>query len=147
MPVRDADPGDLADIAAMVQEHAAHEGAAGHCHFDERSGGAALFGASPTLRALVAFPEGRPEVRAGCTLWFPTFSSWAATRGAWVEDLYVRPQYRRGGLGREMLSTLRAATPGRIEWDVHVTNEAARQFYVRLGADPVLGWTKFRWLP
>lgn len=31
--------------------------------------------------------------------------------------------------------------------DVHVTNDAARQFYVRLGAEPVTEWTKFRWLP
>lgn len=131
----------------MVREHAAHEGAADRCHFDEQSAGPALFGESPTLRALIAFTETEPEVSAGCTLWYPTFSSWAATRGAWVEDIFVRPRYRRNGLGREMLEVLRSMVDGRIEWDVHVTNEAARKFYVRLGAEPVTEWTKFRWLP
>ncbi|HTX63203.1 MAG TPA: GNAT family N-acetyltransferase [Acidimicrobiales bacterium] len=147
MPVREAGPADVAEIAVMVREHAEHEGAADLCRFDERSGGEALFGPTATLRALIAFPGGEPQVTAGCTLWYPTFSSWAATRGAWVEDLYVRPRYRRNGLGREMLLALRTATPGRIEWDVHVSNEAARQFYLRLGALAVTEWTKFRWSP
>jgi GNAT superfamily N-acetyltransferase len=147
MPVREATPTDVAAITTMVREHAAHEQAADKCHFDESSGGAALFGESSILRALVAFPEEGPQIVAGCTLWYPTFSSWAATRGAWVEDLYVRPRYRRHGLGREMLTVLRAMVEGRIEWDVHLANEAARQFYVRLGAEPVTEWTKFRWQP
>jgi GNAT superfamily N-acetyltransferase len=146
VPLREATPGDVTEIAAMVREHAAHEQATDQCHFDERSGGAALFGESSTLRALIAYPEDDPEVCAGCLLWYPTFSSWAATRGAWVEDLYVRPQYRHMGLGREMLAALRSTVEGRIEWDVYVTNDAARQFYVRLGAEPVTEWTKFRWL-
>lgn len=147
MPVRDGTPSDLAEIAAMVREHAAHEDASDRCFFDERSGGPALFGDAPTLRALVAFPEAEPEVAAGCLLWYPTFSSWAALRGAWVEDLYVRPRFRRLGLGREMLTELGSRVDGRVEWDVHVTNEAARGFYLRMGAEPVTEWTKFRWLP
>ena len=147
VPVREATPEDVAEITAMVREHAAYEQAADRCHFDERSGGSALFGELSTLRALIVFPEAEPEIAAGCTLWYPTFSSWAATGGAWVEDLYVRPQYRRHGFGREMLRVLRTMVEGRIEWDVHVTNDAARRFYLRLGAEPVTEWMKFRWLP
>lgn len=147
VPVREASPADVREIAAMVREHAAHEDASHQCHFDERSGGAALFGTSPTLRALIAFPRDQPRIRAGCTLWYPTFSSWAATNGAWVEDIYVRPEHRGRGMGREMLLTLRGMVEGRIEWDVHTTNEPARQFYLHLGAEPVHEWTKFRWIP
>ncbi len=146
MPVRDARPGDVAEIAAMVREHAAHEGALEQCRFDAGAGRAALFGPSPTLRALVAHLEGEAERPAGFALWYPTFSSWAATAGIWLEDLYVRPEHRRSGLGRELLAALRAATPGRIEWDVKHGNDDAAAFYRRLGAAPVEGWTKYRWV-
>ncbi len=147
MPVREATPADVTAIVAMVRAHVAEEPVAARCELDELSCGAALFGESASLRALVAFPEAEPEMSAGCTLWWPTFSSWAATHGAWVEDLYVRPQYRRLGLATEMLRSLRAMVDGRIEWDVYITNHAAQQLYVRLGAGPVAEWTKYRWLP
>lgn len=145
MPVREATASDVEEITAMVLEHAAHEGSPEACHFDPRSGGDALFGESAVLRALIAFVQTDPRTHAGCLLWYPTFSSWAAVGGAWVEDLFVRPRFRRNGLGREMLFALRAMVEGRIEWDVHVANEAARQFYERLGARPVTEWTKYRW--
>lgn len=145
MAVREARVSDAAEIAAMVREHAAHEGALEHCHFDERAARAALFGDAPTLRAFVAFTEDDPDVSVGCMLWYATYSSWAAVPGAWVEDLYVRPAYRRTGLGRQLLDALRARVEGRVEWDVHVTNDDASQFYRRLGAVPVTDWTKFRW--
>ncbi len=145
MAVREARVSDAAEIAAMVREHAAHEGALERCSFDERAARAALFCDAPTLRALIASSEEDPDVPAGCMLWYPTYSSWAALPGAWVEDLYVRPAYRRSGLGRQLLDALRAMVEGRVEWDVHVTNDAATQFYRRLGAVPVTEWTKYRW--
>lgn len=131
----------------MVREHAAHEQAADRCHFDVGSGGDALFGHAPVVRAWLAFPDDDPQISAGCMLWYPTFSSWEATHGAWVEDLYVRPAFRRHGLGSELLQVLRATVEGRIEWDVGVTNDAARQFYLSLGAAPETDWMKFRWSP
>ena len=146
MAVREATVLDAGEIAAMVREHAVHEGALERCRFDEPAARAALFGDTSTLRALIAFSEEDPSASAGCMLWYPTYSSWAALPGAWVEDLYVRPAHRGSGLGRELLEALRATVEGRVEWDVHVTNGAARQFYLRLGAEPVTEWTKFRWL-
>ena len=145
MAVREARVSDVGEIAAMVREHAAHEGALERCSFDERAAREALFGDAPALRAFVAFSEDAPDLSAGCMLWYPTYSSWGALPGAWVEDLYVRPAYRRSGLGRQLLDALRAMVDGRVEWDVHVTNDAAAQFYRRLGAVPVTEWTKFRW--
>lgn len=145
MAVRDARPDDVAAVATMVLEHAEHENSAHLCHFDEQRGAEALFGPQPTLCCLIAFPKESPEVIAGFTLWYPTFSSWAGTSGIWVEDIYVRPEHRRHGFGREMLDRLREMTSGRIEWDVHRDNQSAREFYFRLGAEPVEEWTKFRW--
>lgn len=145
MPVREADEADLDEVTAMVLEHAAHENASDRCRFNAEEAGGALFGKDRVLRALIAVPESDRTVAAGCALWYTTFSSWASTRGIWVEDLYVRPAYRGTGLGRELLMALRQMTGGRIEWDVHVTNAEARRLYERLGAEPVTEWTKFRW--
>lgn len=97
------------------------------------------------MRAFVAFTEGDPSISTGCMLWYATYSSWTAVCGAWVEELYVRPSYRSSGLGRVLLEALRATVEGRVEWNVHVTNGAARQFYLRLDAEPQTEWTKFWW--
>jgi GNAT superfamily N-acetyltransferase len=145
VPVREAEPSDVEEITTMVLEHAEHESAAHLCLFNAPGAAAALFGERPVLRALIAYPHGEPETAAGLALWYPTFSSWAATHGIWVEDLYVRPAYRRHGLGRELLGALRDMTAGRVEWDVHVSNGEARGFYEALGAEAVTEWTKFRW--
>lgn len=146
MPVREAVPADTAAIAEMVREHAAHEGGLEQCRFDEARGRSALFGDEPVLRALVAHPDGAPGTAAGCALWYPTYSSWAAEPGIWLEDLYVKPAHRRLGLGRELLTALRARTAGRIEWDVHHDNADAPRFYLSLGAAPVPEWVRYRWL-
>lgn len=144
MPVREALPVDLAAVTEMVLEHAAGEGAAELCHFNAKEAGAAMFATAPTLHALVAHREG-DTTPAGVALWYPTFSSWAGRPGIWLEDLFVRSEHRRLGLAREMLSALRSATDGRVEWDVKDANEAARLFYESLGAVAVGGWARYRW--
>ncbi|HET9092295.1 MAG TPA: GNAT family N-acetyltransferase [Acidimicrobiales bacterium] len=145
MAIREAAPADLGEITAMVLEHAAHEESLHLCRFNEPDAHDALFGPDPVLRALIAAPDDAPEEVAGFALWYPTFSSWASTRGIWLEDLYVKPAFRRLGLGRALLEALRAATSGRVEWDVLDGNEGAHLFYLSLGAAPVSGWTKYRW--
>lgn len=145
MSVREASEADMDAIVEMVHEHAAHENSAGLCHFGGMAARDALFGEEPVLGALIAFPPDEVEVQAGVVLFYPTFSSWAGSRGLWIEDLYVRPAYRRLGLGRELLVALRRQTTGRLEWDVMDGNEGARAFYESLGAVQVEGWSKFRW--
>lgn len=145
MTVRPARRDDVDEITAMVLEHAAFEGASHRCHFEKEGAAAALFGDEAILHALVAHPGDEPGLVAGFALWYPTFSSWAGTAGIWLEDLFVRPDYRRLGLGRELLEDLRGRTRGRLEWDVLDGNEGAWRFYESLGAAPVEGWTRFRW--
>jgi GNAT superfamily N-acetyltransferase len=144
MPVRTAEPSDFDEICDMLLAHAAHEGGEMTLHRAELF--ETLFGSRPVGRALIASPADSPAA-AGCALWYPTFSTWASRRGIWLEDLYVRPEYRRHGLGRELLDALRSKTTGRVEWDVSHGNEAAEAFYQSLGAIPVGGWTRYRWAP
>jgi GNAT superfamily N-acetyltransferase len=147
VPIRDARPADVPDIHALMVEHAAHEGAADQIALTPEGLARSLFGPESTVRALIAEPAGEPGVVAGTALWYPTFSTWAGRSGIWLEDLYLRPRYRRHGLGRALLADLRSRTDGRVEWDVLRGNDDAAAFYRSLGAVAVEQWTRYRWLP
>ncbi len=147
MPVRDAVEADLDEICAMVRELAAFEGAGDEVTLDVEDLRRHLFGPQPAARVLVAHPAGGPGTVAGMALWFPTYSTWLGRPGVWLEDLFIRPAHRRSGLARELLDVLAATTEGRVEWSVLDWNLGAIAFYERLGARPVDGWTRYRWLP
>lgn len=104
----------------------------------------ALFGERPAAQALIAERAGRP---AGYALFFPTFSSFMATRGIWLEDLFVLPEQRGAGVGRALLAAVAACVPeagGRLEWAALDWNELALGFYRGIGARPMDGWTSLR---
>ncbi|WP_067479433.1 GNAT family N-acetyltransferase [Actinomadura hibisca] len=145
MPVRPAEPADFDEICVLLLDHAAHEGAADRMRLRLRETYDALFGDAPVVRGHIAVPPDAHGTVAGIALWYPTFSSWETRSGIWLEDLYIKPEYRRYGLGRELLATLRELTEGRLEWDVAHGNDGAERFYRSLGAEPVGGWTRYRW--
>jgi GNAT superfamily N-acetyltransferase len=110
----------------------------------ERQIGEALFGERPAAEALIAERASDP---AGYALYFPTFSSFLATRGIWLEDLFVLPEHRRAGVGRALLAAVAARVPdgaGRLEWCALDWNELALGFYRALGARSMDGWTTLR---
>ncbi len=85
---------------------------------------------------------------AGFAVFYRTFSTFLGVPGMYLEDLFVRPPFRRHGLGRQFLIHLaRIAAErryGRIEWSVLDWNELAIGFYKSLGARPMDEWTVFR---
>lgn len=145
MAVRDATPADLPEILAMVRELAAYEREPDAVEFDAAEFGRNIFGEDAVAHALIA--ETDDGAVAGFALWFRTFSTWLGRPGIWLEDLFVRPAYRRLGLGRELLEALRARTDGRVEWSVLDWNTPAHDFYRTLGAAPMDEWTTWRWPP
>ena len=104
-----------------------------------------VFGPNPVAEVLIA--EADDGAVAGMALFFRSYSTWVGKSGIWLEDLFVRPQFRGAGHGRQLLDAVRARTDGRVEWVVLDWNESAIGFYRSLGAEPVDGWTRFRWLP
>ncbi|MEO6121317.1 MAG: GNAT family N-acetyltransferase [Acidimicrobiales bacterium] len=143
MPVRDASPADLPEIAAMIRELADFEQLASEVSFEAAALAQHLFGPEPAARVLVAeTDDGRV---AGFALWYWTFSTFLGRRGIWLEDLFVRPAHRGDGHGRALLDRVRAMTDGRVEWAVLDWNERAIGLYRRVGAEPVLGWARYRW--
>ena len=104
-----------------------------------------LFGPKASAEVLLAEVAG--EV-VGCAIFFHNFSTFLGRHGLYLEDLFVKPQSRGRGVGRELLSTLaRIAVErgcGRMEWSVLNWNQKAIDLYTRIGATPQSEWTVFR---
>ena len=143
--LRDATPADLDEICALIRELADYERLAHEVSFDRDELGGWLFGPSPRAWVTLAEPDGQPGTVAGLALWFWTFSTFLGQPGIWLEDLVVLPGHRGVGLGRALLTSLFERSPGRVEWAVLDWNEPSIAFYRSLRAEPVPGWTRYRW--
>ena len=83
----------------------------------------------------------------GYAVFFTTFSTFECRSGIWLEDVYVRPEHRRGGIGRavmEHLAGLAKRGHTRFEWCALDWNEPALDFYEGLGATRLDDWLTFR---
>jgi GNAT superfamily N-acetyltransferase len=143
--LRPAAPGDTALLLALFGELADYERLTHVMRADERKLAQALFGARPLAEALIAERDGEA---AGYALFFPTFSSFLASPGMWLEDLFVRPAHRRHGIGRALLAAVAARTRERggerLEWAALDWNELALGFYRALGAHTMGEWVTHR---
>lgn len=104
------------------------------------------FSSQPYFNALFCIDE--KKVIVGFALYFFTFSTFLAKPSLFLEDLFVLPQHRLNGAGKELFKKLVSIAKekgcGRIEWCVLDWNESAIRFYHSLGAKPVNGWTVYR---
>jgi len=143
--VREARESDVGRIHQLVLDLASYERAPDEVKATPEQLRAALFGPQPAAYALVAETGG--EV-VGFALYFLNFSTWEGVHGIYLEDLYVMPEHRGTGLGKAMLTSLAqiAIQRGyaRVEWWVLDWNEPSIDFYRRLGAVPMDGWTVYR---
>jgi GNAT superfamily N-acetyltransferase len=87
-------------------------------------------------------------LEAGYALYFTNFSTFLGRAGMYVEDLYVKPQFRGHGIGKAMLSHLAKIAAerdyGRMEWACLDWNEPSIKFYRSLGAEAMSDWTTYR---
>ena len=143
--IRRAQPGDEAEIVAMIRELAEFEHAAQECVVTETALRTALFGDQPTAHAHIVEIDGRAAATA---VWFLNFSTWDGVCGIYLEDLYVRPDFRRRGLARKLLSTLAAECEAngytRLSWAVLNWNVNAIALYDAVGGKPQSEWTTYR---
>jgi GNAT superfamily N-acetyltransferase len=81
-------------------------------------------------------------------LWFLNFSTWDGVAGVYLEDLYVRPAFRRHGLARALLSALARECVdngySRLSWAVLNWNVNAIALYDAVGGKPQTEWTTYR---
>ena len=143
--IRPADERDAALILDMINALAVYEKLAHAVTATEQSIRESLFGPRPAAEVIIAEAGGRP---AGFALFFHNYSTFLAQRGLYLEDLFVKPEYRGRGVGRALLQRLAAIAVerncGRFEWSVLDWNEPAIGFYKKLGAVPMDEWTIFR---
>ena len=145
MTVRPIGPDDVPAVVGLVRELAEYEKALHEVRLTEDQLTDCLFGDSPALFGHVA-EDGDAVV--GVALWFLNFSTWRGTHGVYLEDLYVQPEHRGKGLGKELLRTLASVCVergySRLEWSVLDWNTPSIDFYRAAGAVPMDGWTVFR---
>jgi GNAT superfamily N-acetyltransferase len=145
LKIRPAEAADVPLILSFVRELAEYEREPHAVCATEADLLRDGFGPTPRFHCIIAEWDGQP---AGFALYFYNYSTWKGRPGIYLEDLYVRPAFRKRGIGRSLFVWLaRLAVKenlGRIVWQVLDWNQPAIDFYQSLGATPTLGWRTMR---
>lgn len=143
--IRPATTNDAALVLAFICELAEYEKLAHEVRATEAQVRSTLFGERPVAEVVIASLDDQP---VGFAVFFPNYSTFLGRPGLYLEDLFVRPDARGAGVGRELLAYLARLTVergwGRLEWRVLDWNEPSIAFYKKLGAEPLEDWTVFR---
>jgi len=138
-------PEQIPDLLSLIRELARFERLEHEVEATPESLRSALFGPQPVAGALAAHHEGK---MIGYAVYFFTFSTFVGRPGIWLEDLYVRPEFRQKGLGRAMIEAVARSgverNCGRFEWTALNWNEKALKFYEKLGAHVMDDWRLLR---
>jgi GNAT superfamily N-acetyltransferase len=136
---------DVALILKFIKGLAEYERLEREVVATEESLRATLFGARPSAEVLIGY--GGSEA-AGFALFFHNYSTFLGRPGIYIEDIFVLPEWRGRGLGRQFLIRIAGLAVerrcGRLEWSVLDWNEPAIRFYRRHGARAMEEWTVYR---
>jgi GNAT superfamily N-acetyltransferase len=136
---------DVPLILQLIRLLAEYEQLAGEAVAREADLERALFGPRPAAEVILGYAGDEP---AGFALYFQTFSTFKGRPGLYLEDIFVKPEWRRQGLAQQLLARLaRIAVErgyGRMEWSVLNWNETALRVYRAVGARPMNDWTVYR---
>jgi GNAT superfamily N-acetyltransferase len=145
LSIRPAVPNDAALIHAFITDLAIYEKAEHEVLASVADIEQSLFAEGSPAHALICSRDGVP---IGYAVYFFSYSTWLGRQGLYLEDLYVTPEQRGSGAGKQLLRHLAqlACAKGcaRLEWSVLDWNEPAIQFYQSLGAKPQDEWIRYR---
>jgi GNAT superfamily N-acetyltransferase len=145
MTIRPAALNDVDEILALIYELALYEKAPEEAKATREQIIESFFSSDPKVFCEIVEVDGAV---AGFAIWFLNYSTWQGKHGIYLEDLFVRPQYRGKGLGKALLKHLAAICEergyGRFQWWVLDWNQPAIDFYRSLGAVAMDEWTVFR---
>ncbi|MGZ3652090.1 MAG: N-acetyltransferase family protein [Bdellovibrionota bacterium] len=140
--IRPARESDTALILTLIRQLAEFEKLLHEVTTTEEQLRNSLFGPGAVPEVLIAERDGRG---VGFALFFANFSTFLGKPGIYLEDLFVQPLERSGGIGLKLLQAIAKIALergcGRLEWSVLDWNERALAFYRRLGAKPQSEWT------
>ncbi|MDH1549577.1 GNAT family N-acetyltransferase [Pseudomonas juntendi] len=145
LSIRPAAPADAAQILNFITELAEYERARHEVVATLADIEHSLFGAGSTVHSLICERDGQA---IGFAVYFYSYSTWLGRNGIYLEDLYITPEQRGDGAGRQLLQHIaREAVANncrRLEWSVLDWNEPAIGFYQKLGAEAQDEWVRYR---
>lgn len=143
--IRKALPSDIPAIIYLINELAEYEKLLAEVEITELQLYAALFGSETFAEVLIA--EFESEI-SGYALYFKNFSTFKGKPGIYLEDLFVKPDFRGKGIGKALfesiIKTAKEKNYGRVEWSVLNWNQPAINFYEARGAAALDDWTMYR---
>lgn len=141
---RCAERKDVPLILGFIRELAEYEHLADEITADEKTLDDWLFN-KKAAEVLFLLENGK---EIGYALYFHNFSTFVGRSGMYLEDIYVKPEYRGRGYGHAVLKKLASIAHergyGRMEWSCLDWNEPSKKFYRSLGAVPMSDWTVYR---
>lgn len=142
--IRFAERNDVPLILEFIKELAAYEKLSDQVAATEEILTDSLF-ERKTAEVILGEYEGKPVAFA---IFFHNFSSFVGKPGIYLEDLFVKPEFRKMGIGKIMLSYIAKLcierNCGRLEWSCLDWNEPSIAFYKKMGAIPMDEWTVYR---
>ena len=104
-----------------------------------------LFGKDPVAYCHIAEVDSQV---VGIAIWFLNYSTWLGKAGLYLEDLFVKPEFRGSGLGLQLMKNLAQLCVDRnyerFQWWVLDWNEPSINFYKSIGAEAMDEWTVYR---
>ncbi len=145
MSIRPATIADTDEILALIYELALYEKAPEEAKATREQIIDSFFCENPKVFCEIVEVDG--DI-AGLAIWFLNYSTWQGKHGIYLEDLFIRPQFRGKGFGKALLKHLAAICDargyGRFQWWVLDWNEPSIEFYKALGAVAMDEWTVYR---
>ena len=142
--IREATPADVPEMLAFIRELAEYERAPEAAIATEADLLRDGFGPRPVFQCLIAEWNGAPAAMA---LYLPFYSTWRGNAGIHLEDLFVRPEFRRRGIAKALFARLAQITlerGDRFQWHVLDWNQLAIDFYEEMGAHMLHEWRIMR---
>ena len=145
MKIRPAKIQEVGEVLQLIQDLATYEKAPEQVEARQEDLLNTIFASDPRVFCDLVEVDGQI---AGMAIWFLNYSTWQARHGIYLEDLFIKPEYRGRGYGKALLKHLAKICDekgyGRLQWWVLDWNSPAIEFYKSLGAEAMDEWTVYR---
>ncbi|MFZ9043268.1 MAG: GNAT family N-acetyltransferase [Candidatus Nanopelagicaceae bacterium] len=145
MKIRPAKREEVGEVLQLIQDLATYEKAPEQVEASKEDLLNTIFVKDPRVFCDLVEVDGQV---AGMAIWFLNYSTWQAKHGIYLEDLFIKPEYRGQGYGKALLKHLAKICDekgyGRLQWWVLDWNSPAIEFYKSFGAEAMDEWTVYR---
>jgi GNAT superfamily N-acetyltransferase len=145
LKIRPAKSEEVGEVLQLIQDLATYEKAPEQVEASKEDLLNTIFAKEPRVFCDLVEVDGQI---AGMAIWFLNYSTWQAKHGIYLEDLYIKPEFRARGYGKALLKHLAQICDkegyGRLQWWVLDWNSPAIEFYKSFGAEAMDEWTVYR---